>query len=78
MRIPGVPFTARFPGKCRGCGELYEPRSVIVSPGKGGGAFHKRCWDSHTLVTRKLTPEDLQRLRELKNKRRVARSTGGS
>lgn len=38
------PFPASYRGHCKGCGMPYQPSDMIVSPGKGKGAFHPRCF----------------------------------
>lgn len=40
---PGEPFKAGFVGRCRACGEFYQPGDLIVGQGKGYGALHKEC-----------------------------------
>jgi hypothetical protein len=76
-REPGTAFMARFSGKCRGCHLKYGPGMVIVSPGKGAGAFHKKCWERHGLESRPATTEDIERIRDLKRRHRSARPLGG-
>ena len=45
-----TPFEATFTGKCRGCNQLYGPGHLIVSLGRGFGAFHEPCWERHRVL----------------------------
>jgi hypothetical protein len=37
-------YIASYHGRCRGCRGLYQPNEPIMSPGKGQGAYHPRCF----------------------------------
>lgn len=76
MRVPGTAFTAKYPGTCISCNLKYGPGMVIVSRGKGLGAMHKGCWDRSGVVTRAMTQEDRDHLRDLKRRHRVAKGPG--
>ena len=72
-----APFRAGRKARCKGCGHFYQVGDVIVSPGKGQGAYHKRCWANHGPETRTATAADLDRLKNLRAARYVARDPGG-
>ena len=48
MRDTPRPFRALYGGMCRGCGMPYRYNDLIVSPGKGQGALHPRCFKARS------------------------------
>lgn len=59
---------ARRAGKCQVCPEPVLKGQLIVAM-RQAGAAHYHCWQTQGMTVRKATPEDLQRLAELKARR---------